>query len=357
MPSRAFVSGDVGRVVRHGKAQAGSEGMSGNYLIWGLNWLGDSVMSMPAIQMLKASQPDCRITVLSPRQFVPLWRMLRAVDSVIERPEGLWEIVAAIRTDRFDRVFIFPNSFRSALVPFLARIPVRVGMRGHQRSRLLTVIADDLPPAGRRHQAWEYAGIVDVQHRYCELMMPDLRVPEGVEQQALARLGDVETPQGWVGVIPGAARGPSKRWPAESFALVGRKLAAHARCRVMVLGAPGEVELCGAVAEGIGSVARNLAGETTLPEMAAMLRMCRVVICNDSGGMHLAAAVGTHVVAVYGMTDPVRTGPMGAGHRVIEARAGGGSRDIARRSGEASRALASVHPDSVCAAALELISA
>jgi heptosyltransferase-2 len=122
-----------------------------------------------------------------------------------------------------------------------------------------------------------------------------------------------------------------------------------------VFGSGNETDLCETVTAGIGRKALNLAGQTSLPEFAALLSSCGVVICNDSGGMHLAAAAGAKVVAVFGMTDPAKTGPMGKGHRVICAEGVRQSRDIKRDSSEAAVALKSISADRVAAAAREVL--
>jgi heptosyltransferase-2 len=326
-----------------------------NYLVCGTNWLGDSIMSMPAVQMRKEAEPGCRISVLVRSHLAPLWRMQAAADETMEWQESLVETVRDVRSRHFDRAFIFPNSFRSALVPFLARVPERVGLRGHQRAWMLSAVASDRPDFAGPHQAWEYVSVMGVE-RWCnDVDAPRLTIVETVTRAALAKLGDVATPRGWVGILPGAARGPAKRWPAEHFVVVGRRLAASLKCRVMVLGSKPEAELCGHVAAGIGGMSMSLAGETSLPELAALLRLCRVVICNDSGGMHLAAAVGTPVAAVFGLTDPARTRPLGQGHRVLAPEGVRGARDIARSSRLAEQQLASIRPEGVYAAALELL--
>ena len=158
-----------------------------------------------------------------------------------------------------------------------------------------------------------------------------------------------------MGLLPGAARGPSKQWPPDHFIAVGRQLAARPGCRIVVFGARDEASLCRAVAEGIGPAAITLGGETTLSELAALLGLCRVVVANDSGGMHLAAAAGARVVAVYGLTDPAKTGPIGHGHRIVCAEGRPRSRDIRRNSREAKDALASIRPDRVLEAVMELL--
>jgi heptosyltransferase-2 len=163
-------------------------------------------------------------------------------------------------------------------------------------------------------------------------------------------------PRPLVGLIPGAARGPSKRWPAEHFAEIGKRLAEDRGASLLIFGAPSEFELCGSVAKRVGTRAQNYAGKTSLPEWAALLKSCDLVVCNDSGGMHLASALGTPVVAVYGMTDPAKTGPLGANARVIQDE-GARARDIAQDSAEAEKRLAALAPARVYDAAANALAA
>ena len=148
----------------------------------------------------------------------------------------------------------------------------------------------------------------------------------------------------WVAILPGAARGPSKQWPQEHFVAAAQQIAATHPCRFVILGTPSEAALCEQIAGTLGEAAISLAGKTSLPELTAALARCSTVLCNDSGGMHVAAAVGTRVVALFGMTDPGKTGPLGKGHRVMGAEGGTHSRDIHRESAEAEACLRSIDP-------------
>ena len=154
--------------------------------------------------------------------------------------------------------------------------------------------------------------------------------------------------------MPGAAYGPAKRWPAERFATAARLLKDRLQCNIVVIGSVEEHSLCAIVARGVGPGSLNLAGGTTLPELAAVLEQCRLALTNDSGGMHLATAMGVPVVAVFGITDPERTGPLGSAARVMQASAHR-SRDIRRDSPEARASLLRITPEQVAATAMELM--
>jgi len=332
--------------------------MAENILIYAPNWLGDSVMSMPAVQAFRRHHSDCRLTILCRSALAPLWRMHRAVDEVVEFSGGLADTLRVVRwlkIENHDKAFIFPNSFRSALIPTLAGIPARIGARGHMREWLLTSVVP--PPSGdhQAHQAWEYLAIVGLSDKEVQLDPPRIEVSDAMVAQSRERLSSVETHGGWIGLIPGAARGPSKRWPATHYADLGRRLIKALRCRILVFGTAEELQLCAQVTGAIGGGATNLAGATSLRELAALLRMCRLVVANDSGGMHLAVAVGARVVAVFGATDPAKTGPVGAGHAVVAPENVKVSHKIKPRSREAERLLYQISPGRVAQVVLDLL--
>jgi len=332
--------------------------MAERILICSPNWLGDAVMSMPALQALRAREPGVEIVMLAKASQTAFWPLCPEVGRVIEHARGWRAMRAAARAVRaaaVARAYVFPNSFRSALLPWMAAVRERIGVRGHHRAWLLTRVVPEPARLARLHQSWEYLNVLGLFGGLAELPAPRLSLPAGVLERCRGRLGEVAAPGGWVGMLPGAARGPSKQWPAAHFAEAGRRLATQVRCRVLLLGTREEDELCRRVAGGIGAGAVNLAGATTLPELAAFLSLCRVVLANDSGGMHLAAAAGARVVGIFGATDPAKTGPLGVGHRIVRPDAGTGSRDIARRSAEAERLLHAIEPERVVEAALDVL--
>jgi heptosyltransferase-2 len=260
--------------------------------------------------------------------------------------------VNAVAVAGCERAVILPNSFRSALIPCLAGIPERRGMPGHWRSWLLTdVVRPSLDPA-RAHQIYEYLDLLAPGTPTGSFEPPRLRVPDSATAKARERLTSLASPR--IALIPGAARGPSKQWPAEHFIELGRRLAVKPGAGLAVLGTTREADLCARVAAGIGTTARSLAGGATLAEWAALLQACDLVICNDSGGAHVAAALGRPEIVIFGMTDPARTAPRGGRCRIIQSE-GPHSRDIPRDDPEAIKKLASITPERVYQAALECL--
>lgn len=338
-------------------------------LICAPNWLGDSVMAMPAVQALKTRNSHCRITLLVREELLPLWIMHPEIDAFIpmkKSPWGAWTASREVRVGCFDRAFVLPHSFRTALVPFLGGIPRRTGLAGYLRGLLINHPIRPKGPPDCSHQAFEYMDILglngDEQLEPPKLFLPREAVAfcwhrlyaSGWLYSRLPESGEQTMPI--IGLIPGAARGASKQWPAEHFAAVGQELVRKMKCRILVFGSFRELSLCLHVVDAVGDAAMSLAGETSLPELAAMLTLCSAVVSNDSGGMHLAAAVGTPVVAIFGSTDPDRTGPLGKGHIVLQKEGAAKDRQIKRRAEEARENLKSIEPAVVLDSVMKLIS-
>jgi heptosyltransferase-2 len=319
-------------------------------------------MAMPAVQALatrvKHADPEAAVTVLTKESLVPLWRLNPTAGDLIVLHGGVVgtrRTVNEVRARGFDRACVLSHSMRSALIPYIARVPVRAGTLGQKRGWLLNRPVEPEPAPGREHLSFEYLKVAGLEGG--AVGKPRLAVPAGVLATCRARLGLGEgaAARRLAAIIPGAARGPSKRWPEERFAEVGRRLAKEAGCRIVACGTGSERALCDEVAAAAGPSALNLAGETTLPELVAVLSFCSVAVANDSGGMHLAAAAGSTVVAVFGVTDPAVTGPIGEGHRIVRAAGGKPSRSVSRRSGRARASLESVSEDEVFRAAVGVL--
>jgi heptosyltransferase-2 len=308
-------------------------------------------MSMPALQAYRAAHPDERLILLVKPAMAPLWAMHPAPDEILQLASGFAgarRAAAAIRRAGCRRAYVLPHSFRAALVPFLARVPKRIGRPGHARDFLLTEVVRATPRAGQEHQAYEMLALL-APDASDALEPPHLEVDAVARAAARELLGEDHAP--WIGLIPGAARGPSKQWPRAHFEEVGRRLDAEPGARLAVLGTPAEMDLCASVARAIGPAAVSFAGRTSFAQWAGLLECCTVVVANDSGGMHLAAALGTPVVAMFGITDPTRTGPLGPARILQHARQR--SRDVPRDSDVARLSLASIQPEEVYDAVLE----
>lgn len=323
--------------------------MASRELIISVNWIGDAIMAMPALQAYRRLHPDRELVMLARGSIADVWAMNPAIDRVIRydgRPGFYHGLYASLRARQFTRAWILPNSFRSAWIPFRAGIPVRAGRAGGYRAPLLTerIPVDDVD----KHQAWEYMQLLVPDFEGSVLPAPALRVPAALDGNA------IEPASGPViGMIPGAARGPSKRWPAGHFIALARMLVRDG-FSLQLFGGPDDRTLCDEIAGSAGPGVANLAGRTTMTEWAALMSRCALVIANDSGGMHLAAALGRPLIALYGITDPAKTGPLGSNTCILQ-NSRTRSREVARDSAEAQKSLASIQPETVYQAAQTML--
>ncbi len=292
------------------------------------NWVGDCIFAIPAVQRLKREFPSARLTVLVARWLVPIWELVEGVDEIIpfELRGGIRDLpgkrrlVSQLRDRNFDLAVIFPRSFESALWIHRAGVPRRWGYKAGARSFLLT------RPV-RSDQDYRQAPRIDYYYRLLdggrskEPPVPArLAIPPAVRRQALDLLsaeGIDPDKRPLVGFHPRASYGPAKCWPAAKFSRLAGKLTRRRKAIVLLFGSGRERQLLEEIVAGAGKDTVNLAGRTDLKTLAALLSLCRVVVANDSGPLHLAAALGVPVVGLYGSTDPVATGPRGARTRVI----------------------------------------
>lgn len=381
-----------------------SEALPRRILVRGVNWLGDAVMTLPALQRLRERFPEAHITLLTPEKLADLWRRHPAFDAAVTFRAGespfsvarrlrepaavdpasnlphrtrrpnflargygalnmLWEAAAGVVSNRFDLALVLPNSPRSALEVWLARIPRRIGYARPWRSWMLTQPVAGRPGAVEMHkrsvaeirrlidgaatghtsrntlcgESSLYPGTAHHLHQYLHLvaavgadptpLAPRLEVTDDEVRLAAAKFGLAELAGGpflLLGLNPGAEYGPAKRWAAERFIETAASVQRRVPCRWLVFGGPAEAALAEKITADIvyeaerppssgklppNRAAVNLAGKTSLRELMALLRLCRVLLTNDTGPMHVAAALGVPVVVPFGSTSPELTGP------------------------------------------------
>jgi heptosyltransferase-2 len=297
-------------------------------LVKGTNWVGDTIISFPAVSALRHLYPEARIHVLVRSNLAELWKANSSVDEVIpyDMPSGAGRIFGELQIARLikqkaiDLAVIFPRSFSSALMVFLGGVPRRIGYKAEGRGLLLTERIACTVELLHKHRMYYYLHLIERLGSYPSLPLPSLALNGTQERWAEAfllrhRLKDRLI----IGLNPGATYGQAKCWPPERFAELGRRLIQDSRASILIFGSshPQEKALNAAIAEGIGEGCLNLSGETSLLQLAALLRRCRLVVTNDTGTMHVAAAMGTRVIAIFGPTDPRTTSPLGKGHVVI----------------------------------------
>ncbi len=328
------------------------------------NWLGDVIMALPAVQAAdaRARADGRRLDILTRPAFAPIWRMALGGDSetiAAAKTDSVLPLARQLRARGYAEAIVIPHSFRTARAPFLARIPRRIGLPGHLfRDWMLTDIRRPQLAAGRdrpTHQAWEILDLFRIAPPDGKIPAPRLAVSEAARAAILSRIADAPRP--WIALVPGAARGPAKQWPTDHWQTLLRSIHRETPATALLLGTPGEAPLCAEVASATPDPARirDLSGKTTLEEMAAALSLADAACCNDSGGMHLAAAVGTPLVAFFGITDPDTTGPLGSAPIRILQHSARRTRDIPRKSPEAEAALRAITPEEAFAALAPLL--
>lgn len=320
--------------------------MSRSVLIVSTNWIGDVVMGMPAVQRFKQENPDSRITILSKPSTRALWEMFPGIDEIQPMAKPL-ETAQRLRPQGYDCVYVFPNSFRSAVVPWLAGISQRLGRRGHWRSLFLSKVIETDKSL---HQQLEYKKILGVEG---ELAHPRISVPDNALQHIQQQLTELDSSKQLITLLPGAARGPSKRWPPESYIQLAEKLLATGRYNVVLSGGPDDAQSCEQMAQQLGAGVINFAGKTSIAQWAALLQLSDCTVANDSGGMHLSTAVGTPVVGIFGITDPDKTGPLG--HSVVLQKSEIKDRKVSRHSEEAIKALGAIKAEEAFDAVMKLL--
>ena len=309
-----------------------------NVLVVAPNWLGDAVLALPAIAGLRELLPSSHITVLGLPHICELFKESPYADDRKIYSSTLLTTVSDIRKERFDLAILFPNSFRTALIVHLARIPLRCGYNRDGRGVMLNLPVRVTEETRNLDQVEYYRNIVS-----------SIEVSQGNDRKS-RRESDLSSEQNrneWlylskdelqyanetlhnfnifpgsmiIGINPGAAYGSAKRWYPERFAKVSSALVNKYKANIIIFGSQQESGIASEIENLSGVPVINMAGKTTIRGLMSLIKQCSVFITNDSGPMHIAAALATPVVAIFGSTDPGKTGPMGDGNVVIRKNA------------------------------------
>ncbi len=295
-------------------------------LVVGPAWVGDMVMSHVLLRHLHASRPGVGIDVLAPPATAPLVDLMPEARRVISLPVAHGElgwvtrktVARQLRSAGYDQAIVLPNSLKSALVPWLAKVPLRTGWRGEMRYGLLNDLRvldrTALPTLAERFLALGVQAHAPLPSAMC---LPQLRVDAAQAHASAARF-QLREEVPLLGLCPGAAFGSAKQWPPKYFATLANHYLAQG-WQVALLGAADDHEVCAYIHEKAHDQrhVHNLAGASTLPEAVHVLAACAAVVSNDSGLMHIAAALGRPLVAIYGPTSPAFTPPLHAGAQVV----------------------------------------
>jgi len=286
-------------------------------LIVAPSWIGDTIMAQPLFARLHAKNPGLQLDAIAPRWVAPVLQRMAEISEVIDSPFGhgqlslkpRWKLARQLAARQYDAVYVLPNSLKSALVPWLAGIPRRVGFTGESRYGLINV----------RHRLDKLALPLMVE-RFTQLAEapgaplqkpishPKIRSTAADQQKTLNELG-LERPARIIAFCPGAEFGPAKRWPAAHFAALAKMLAAQG-CTIWLFGSPKDHAVAEEISQLAPGLCRNLCGATALTQAVDLLAMAELVVCNDSGLMHVAAALDRPIVALYGSSSPGFTPPL-----------------------------------------------
>ncbi len=298
--------------------------MTSRILVVAPAWLGDMVMAHSLIQVVQSRYPEARLAVLAPKSTLQITELMPEIKERYLMPDqhgqfNLWarlKLAWQLRAQHFDIAYVLPNTWKSALIPFLAGIPKRVGALGEQRYVLLNDLrrgVKKLPLMVQRYVTLAYP-----QQTFLEstpFPTPRLVVPEILRDTVKQKFAlDLAKPV--LILSPGAAFGPAKRWPAEYFAAVAQAKMASG-FQVWIIGGPAEVPL-GKAIEELAPLVQNFVMKTSLLEMAALLSLADQVLTNDSGPMHIAASLDIPVFAIFGSSSAQFTPPLGDQVTIIE---------------------------------------
>ena len=301
-------------------------------LIIAPNWIGDAVMTQPLLANLKTLYPDSRIDVLASHWVAPIFRTCPQVYEVIEAKFEHKQLQWALRKQlakqlgakKYQACFVLPNSFKSALIPWLANIPFRIGYRGEMRFGLINLALDNPSKLNRPPMMDHYLALSELLKEEPTPLRegtPQLNVSPLAKQSVENKLQGSNIKSDSIYVLcPGAEYGPSKRWPTEHFAALAQRLISeNSTNQVILLGSKSDDIFGQQILVHVEQKSRihNWCGNTTLDEAIALIGMSKAVISNDSGLMHIAAALTVPQVAIFGSSDPAHTPPLSNKAKVI----------------------------------------
>ncbi|MBI4444366.1 MAG: lipopolysaccharide heptosyltransferase II [Acidobacteria bacterium] len=297
--------------------------MPDRILVRSTNWIGDAVISVAALRELRRLYPSAKISVLANSWVAGIYESQDLADEILTHNLNRISAREFVKVSRglsnFDVAVLFQNAFRAALLAWLAGIPRRIGYATDVRKLLLTCHAKPRMPRLYRHQVFYYldllflSGLSPVDYAASDFQ-PDISLHptrRGLEEASqLLRENQVDMKRRLVALNPGAYFGSAKRWLVDRYARLADLIIEETESNIVIIGSANEVEIAKQIQELMSRPAFPLAGKTTLPGLMGLLSLCRLMITNDSGPMHLGAALGIPQIAIFGSTDARATGPL-----------------------------------------------
>jgi heptosyltransferase-2 len=296
-------------------------------LVRSTNWVGDAILTTPAVRAVRKNFPEAKVTILAKPWVAPVFYNNPDIDHIMvydsEGKHNGWSgkvrLSRSLRKGKFDLAVLLQNAFEAALLAYLAGIPCRLGYKTDGRHLLLTHGVALAPRIKEVHETEYYLGILEGVGLRWDGRELTLKVSTKERREAEALLSEHRVKDGrpLVGVSPGATYGPAKRWFPERFAALCDRLQESSDACIVILGGPDDAAAGDQVCRSMKVPPVNFCGKTTLRQAVSIIESCHLFVTNDSGLMHVAAALDIPLVAIFGSTNPVTTGPSGSKSHII----------------------------------------
>ena len=296
-------------------------------LIRSTNWIGDAIMTTPAVRAIRKNFPDTQISILTKPWVAPVFSDSPYVDNLLiydeaEKHKGMvgkMRLANDLKQYGFDAAILLQNAFEAALITFFAGIPCRIGYNTDARGFLLTHSIPRTPQIKKMHQTGYYLGILQGIGLETDGLGLDLVVNNRYQKRAAEILEEhgISRADKLVGINPSATFGPAKQWFPERYANLSDKIYEVFGANILLFGGPEDRELGRRISQMMQHPPVDLCGKTKLEEAIALINMCNLFVTNDSGLMHVAAALDIPLIAIFGSTNPVTTGPKGPNSRIV----------------------------------------
>jgi len=293
-------------------------------LVIGPSWIGDMMMAQSLFMSLKQNDPLCQIDVLAPAWSFPLLDRMPEISQAIEMPLGhgkfgfltRFKLGRRLSHSQYQQAIILPNSWKSALVPFFAKIPLRTGYTGEYRWGLINDRHSlDKTRLSMTVQRFVSLGLAKQSTFPKKYLIPELTI-DRLNQEAVAKKFNLKPSDKTLALCPGAEYGPAKRWPANYFAEIAKKKIQQG-WQVWLFGSEKDIQVARQINQATEDLCDDFTGQTTLAEAVDLMSLTNTVVSNDSGLMHVAAALNKKIIAIYGSSDPDFTPPLNSNARVI----------------------------------------